>query len=203
MRYLTALLLIVAAFATAALAAPPAGLSDEQRRRLVAGEVILLDTLPPGAGKSSQGGTVLAVVHASAETVWSVLVDYVRHSGLYPRVVAAEVLEADAQHALVRYVVGVGPFSFGFHVNNYPDAARRRLVWSLAENRSNDLFRESSGYWQVDGGSGTALLTYAMAARTILPAFVTRGAERDGLVETVKAVRKRAEDGTARTPSAG
>jgi hypothetical protein len=37
------------------------------------------------------------------------------------------------------------------------------------------------------------LLTYAMAARTMLPSFVTRSAERDGLVETLKAIRERAE----------
>src|SRR5437867_2970329 len=37
------------------------------------------------------------------------------------------------------------------------------------------------------------LLTYAMAARTMLPQFLTRVAERDGLVETVRAVRERAE----------
>jgi hypothetical protein len=198
MRYLIALLLIVSACASA-LAAPPPGLSEDEHRRLAAGEVVLLDTLPPGAGRWSQGGTVVTLVHAPAATVWAVLVDYARHSGLYPRVVGAQVLEADAQHALVRYVVGVGPFSFGFHVNNYPDLARRRLVWRLAEDRSNDLFRESSGYWQVDGGPDSALLTYAMAARTVFPAFMTRGAERQGLVETVRAVRKRAEDATPRS----
>jgi hypothetical protein len=37
------------------------------------------------------------------------------------------------------------------------------------------------------------LLIYAMAARTMLPSFVTRSAERDGLVETPKALRERAE----------
>ncbi len=37
------------------------------------------------------------------------------------------------------------------------------------------------------------VLTYAMAAHTVLPAFLTRGSERDGLVATVKAVRDRAE----------
>jgi hypothetical protein len=39
------------------------------------------------------------------------------------------------------------------------------------------------------------LLTYAMAARTVLPGFLTRGVERGGLVETLKAVRQRAEHG--------
>jgi hypothetical protein len=32
-----------------------------------------------------------------------------------------------------------------------------------------------------------------MAARTVLTAFLSRDAQRDGLVETVKAVRERAE----------
>jgi hypothetical protein len=79
----------------------------------------------------------MTLVNASRETVWDVLVDYPRHRGLYPRVTTARVLEAGADHAVVRYV--------------------------------------------------------AMAARTVLPAFLTRGAERDGLVETVRAVRERAE----------
>jgi len=134
-----------------------------------------------------------ALVDAAPDTVWRVLVDYPRHSGLYPNVVEATVLEADAAHALVRYVVGVGPFSFGFHVNNYPDAARGRLAWSLDRGRRNGLFRESFGYWQLEPRSEGVLLTYAMAARTTLPRFLTAGAERDGMVEAIRAVRARAE----------
>ena len=195
MRYPIGLLLIVLGFAGVASAAVPLTLSDDQQRRLAAGEIVVLDTLPPGAGTASQGGTALAMVNASAEAIWRVLVDYAGHSGLYPHVVGAEVLEADGQHALVRYVIGVGLFSFGFHVDNYPDVTQRRLVWRLAAGRTNDLFRESSGYWQVDAGDGVTLLTYAMASRTVFPTFLTRGAEREGLAETVKAVRTRAEKG--------
>jgi len=169
-------------------------LSSDQERRLEGGEVIVIDVLPPGGtAEASQGGTVLSVMHASADTVWHVLVDYGRHAGLYPRVMRAQILEADAEHALVHYVLGIGPFSFGFHVNNYPDEARRRIVWRLAHERPNDLFHDSWGYWQIDPRPHGVLVTYAMAARTMLPAFLTRGAERDGLVETVKAVRERAE----------
>lgn len=102
-------------------------------------------------------------------------------------------LEADATRALVRYAVGVGPFSFGFHVNNFPEESRGRLVWRLAHDRPNDLFRDSWGYWQVEPQARGAIVTYAMAARTVLPAFVTRDAERDGLVEALRAVRTRAE----------
>jgi hypothetical protein len=169
-------------------------LSDPQRQRLERGEVVVLDLLPPGGSPEAvQGGTALGVVHAPPADVWRMLVDYPRHAELYPRVTSSEVLEAHPGHALVRYVVGVGLLSFGFHVDNYPDAARRRLDWRLADSRRNQLFRRSWGYWQVDGRPDGALLTYAMAAETVLPAFLTRRAERDGLVDTVRAVRDRAE----------
>ncbi len=195
--WLTLVLCVLSLSPILAIGAPtmsPLTLTAEQRHRLETGDVIVLDVLPPGAAKGSMGGTGIALVKASPEAVWHVLVDYSRHSGLYPRVVKAEIIESDSDRALVRYVVGVGPFSFGFHVNNYPDATHRHLDWRLEHDRPNDLFKESSGYWQIDPQSGHVILTYAMAARTVLPAFLTRGAERDGLVETLRAVRKRAEE---------
>lgn len=188
------LLLVIMTASLPAFGIDRLALSPDQRTRLEAGDVVLLDLLPPGGDPGrSQGGTALAVVNAAPATVWQVLVDWHRHSGLFPRVVGAEVLEADGAHTLVRYTVGVGPLSFGFHVNNYPNTDQRLLTWRLATNRRNDLFRDSWGYWQLERAPHGTLLTYAMAARTVLPEFLTRGAERDGLVETVKAVRERAE----------
>src|SRR3989304_1212624 len=212
-----ALLLAVLIVAATAAPANPLALSSDQLERLARREIVVLDALPAGAPPAARpGGTArapgraapappgappaaarwgapaLALVKAAPDTVWGVLVDYPRHSGLYPNVVEATVLEVDAAHALVRYV-GVGPFSFGFHVNNYPDAARGRLAWRLDRGRKNGLFRESVGYWQLEPRGGGGLLTYAMAARTVLPRFLTAGAERDGMVEAIRAVRDRAE----------
>ena len=187
---------LLALLIVAATAAPanPLTLSSDQLGRLERREIVVLDELPAGAPVAARsGGTALALVNAPPDSVWRVLVDYPRHSGLYPNVVEATVLESDAAHALVRYVVGVGPFSFGFHVNNYPDAARGRLAWRLDRGRKNGLFRESVGYWQLEPRSEGVLLTYAMAARTALPRFLTAGAERDGMVEAIRAVRDWAE----------
>jgi ribosome-associated toxin RatA of RatAB toxin-antitoxin module len=169
-------------------------LSVDQQQRLAAGEVVVLDTLPPGATKSAGGGTAVALVRAAPERVWSVLVDYRGHPRYYPRVVSAEVVEVDAQHALVRYTVGVGPFSFGFYMIKYPDPVRRRIEWHLDANHPNNFFRENSGYWQVDVAEGGSLVTYAIAVRTILPGFFTHGAERESLVDTIKKLRKLVED---------
>jgi len=123
-----------------------------------------------------------------------VLVDYRGHPRYYPRVVSAEVVEADSQHALVRYEVGVGPLSFGFHMVKYPDPVRRRIEWHLDASRPNNFFRENTGYWQVDPAEGGSLVTYAIAVRTILPGFVTLGAERDSLVDTIQRLRKLVEN---------
>jgi len=169
-------------------------LSEAQHERLANGDIVVLPVLPRGGESAvSQGGTAVARVRAPADTVWSVLVDYPGHRGVYPRVVNAEVLQADGHHTLVKYAIGVGPFSFRFYVDNFPDERRGRLDWRLAQGHANGLFRDTWGYWQIDPAPEGVTLTYAMAALTVLPAFMTRGAERDGLVETLRAVRARAE----------
>jgi polyketide cyclase/dehydrase/lipid transport protein len=177
----------------AGLGAPSLGAGADQHDRLAAGEVVVLDTLPPGASPSAAGGTALGLVRASPESVWAVLVDYRGHPRYYPRVISAEPVEVDAQHALVRYEVGIGPFSFEFHMMKYPDPARRRVEWHLDPNHPNNFFRENSGYWQVDPAEGGSLVTYAIAVRTILPGFITFGAERRSLVDTINKLRKLVE----------
>ncbi len=195
LRALFSCIIISVIFAAWAPQVNSFALSADQLSQLRHGKIVLLDLLPPGGPEGGgQGGTAMALVHAPPEAVWKVLVNYAGHAGLYPRVVQAKVLESDTSHALVRYEVGVGPFSFEFHVDNYADPTRHRIEWHLDHARPNDLFRESWGYWQVEAHGGGSLITYAMAARTVLPAFLTRGAERDGLVATVKAVRDRAQE---------
>jgi ribosome-associated toxin RatA of RatAB toxin-antitoxin module len=194
-RVLFALALVAGGLGSPAWPGSPADLSDDQRRQLAAGEVVVRDALPPGASKLARGGTALAVVRAAPEQVWRVLVDYPGHSRYYPRVVAAEVVESNERQVVVRYEVGIGPFAFNFHMNKFPDPKRRRIEWHLAEGRTNALFRENSGYWQVESADRMSLVTYAIAVRTVVPAFLTLGAERDSLTETMTGMRKLAEAG--------
>jgi ribosome-associated toxin RatA of RatAB toxin-antitoxin module len=192
-RALVALVALASGLATVASPATLSQLSEDQRRRLQAGEVIVGEEMPPGASELARGGTALALVRASPEKVWRILVDYPGHSRYYPRVVAAEVVQGDERRVLVRYHVGIGPFAFAFHMDKFPDARRRRIDWHLAEGHSHGLFRENSGYWQVDPADAASLVTYAIAVRTVMPTFVTRGAERESLTETITALRKLAE----------
>jgi hypothetical protein len=78
---------------------------------------------------------------------------------------------------------------------NYPDPRQRRVEWHLAEGRPHGLFRENSGYWQVDvtDDGAASLVTYAIAVRVMLPASVTARGERASLTETIVALRKLVE----------
>jgi ribosome-associated toxin RatA of RatAB toxin-antitoxin module len=176
-----------------AATAPSPDLSVDQRQRLAAGDVVVLEALPPGASQDARGATGMAVLRAPPAQVWRTLTDYRGHVRFYPRLISVDVLQADERHALVRYVIGIGPTSFAFHMDKYPDPVQQRIEWTLAEGRSNSLFRENSGYWQLaEAGDGT-LVTYAIAVRTILPRFATAGSERQSVVDTITALRKLVE----------
>jgi hypothetical protein len=173
------------------LSATDPGLSEEHRRRLDRREIVVLDVLPAGGdARHSTGGTGLAVVHAAPARVWRILVDYAHHAGLYPRVIDVAIVEETGSRAVVRYVVGIGPLSFGFHVTTHPEAARGRLAWRLARDRPNDLFQDSWGYWQVDAHPHCHLCD----GRPHPPPGVPRPRGRVGrLIATLRAVRARAE----------
>lgn len=186
---------LLAAASTAPMSAPTPAMSEDVRRRLAAGEVVVTDELPPGASETAHGGTAVAILRASPEQVWRVIVDYREHPRYYPRVTSAELVEQDARRAIVHYRVTVGPFSFRFYMEKYPDPLRRRVEWHLAEGRPHGLFRENSGYWQINPADDgrASLVTYAIAVRTMLPAFVTAGGESGSLTETMTALRKLVE----------
>jgi hypothetical protein len=178
---------------TAAGATPPA-LSVEQQRHLDAGEIVLLDTLPPRASASAQGGTAVAVVCAPPAAVWAVLVDWRNHPAIYPRVTRAEVVHADAARVRVRSTLAIGPLSFDVDLDKFPDAERRRVEWRLPPDHSGGFFSESSGYWQVDEAArGASIVTYAVGTRTLAPGFLTRGSHRESLVSAVESLRKQAK----------
>jgi len=188
------LLVLALSLLAAASMVPLAEAPEDVRRRLAAGDVVVTNELPPGASDTAHGGTAVAILKAPPEQVWRVIVDYRGHPRYYPRVTAADVVEADERRAIVHYQVAVGPFSFGFYMEKYPDPLRRRVEWHLAEGRPHGLFRENSGYWQINATEGNvSLVTYAIAVRTMLPAFVTAGGESASLTETMIALRKLVE----------
>ena len=71
--------------------------------------------LPLGASNMARGGTAFAVLRASPDQVWRVIMDYRSHPRFYPHMTSAEVVERDGRRAIIRYRVGVGRFSFRFY----------------------------------------------------------------------------------------
>ena len=184
--------LVILTGAARGLAVPPT-LSADHQRRVDTGEIVVLDALPPEASSSAQGGTAVALVCAPPSVVWDIVVDWRNHPSMYPRVTRAEGTQMDPRRLRVRYTLSIGPFSFDVDMDKYPDPAQRRVTWHLAEDRPSTFFAESSGYWQVDEAGSDSRVTYAVGTRTLVPAFLTRGSQRDSLVSTVQAVRKLAQ----------
>ena len=163
-------LLLVACGVAPAVRAGPLPLTEDHQRRLAAGEIIVVDTMPPGATQFAQGGTAVALVRAPVEKVWSILIDYPGHPRFYPRVVGVEVLKVNDGHALVRYVVGIGPMSFSFHMDKHQDAARRRIEWTLAEvsPTASSGRTPATGRWSDATGRASSR-TRSPFARSCLP----------------------------------
>lgn len=169
-------------------------LSRHELKALRTGEILFRPEVPPGPyGSTGIGGTALVYLRSDPETVWEILLDFPGHTGLFPRVKEARVIEKSGDRTLVGYRVTVGVFSFRFFINNYPDAKAHVLRWELDQSRDSDLFQDHWGYWKLDQVGDGVLVTYAMGARTTLPTFLTRGAGQTGTVETVKALKARVE----------
>lgn len=193
-RCVAGLLALVALFSLPSPVAASLSLSSDDQRLLRQGRILFKTDLPDGGtGSGAMGGTALAVLRADTDTVWRTLMNFSGHAGLFPRVKESEVLQHGTDWTLVRYLVAVGPFAFRFFVNNYADPSAHVLRWELDRGRNNDLFRDHWGYWKVEPWGEGVLVTYAMGSRTILPAFLTRGAGQEGAVLTVKALKERVE----------
>ena len=193
LRSLARLALVVLLFSPH-LAASSTVLSNSNVKLLRRGAIVFSADLPPGPNTDGgMGGTASALLQADTEAVWQTLLDFPGHAGLFPRVRESAVIAHQDNQTLVSYRVAVGLFSFRFFVKNYADPVTHTLSWELDQSRHNDLFRDHWGYWKVQPWGEGTLVTYAMGGRTALPAFLTRGAGREGTVLAVKALKERVE----------
>ena len=190
-------LLFVPSLAPAALPLSPSDLT-----RLNRGEIVFKSEIPTADGAPrGNGGTAVALVDGDLATVWRILTDFSHYAGLFPRVKESEVVDQHGAQSLVRFHVVAGPFNFRFSVQHVVSWRDRRIHWRLDQSQSNDLFRDTWGYWQLEPTSGgRVMVTYAMGSQTVLPAFLTRGSEQDSVVKTVAALKTRVEQ-TARATS--
>lgn len=198
-RVLVALVLIQSFFLSPGFARSAArdslALSSADLTQLYRGEIVFKNRLPSaGATRRGNGGTAVVLLQADADEVWQVLTDFSHYAGLFPRLKESELLDQNGAHTLVRFRVSVGPFNFRFFVTHVVSLEERKIRWYLDQSRTNDLFRDTWGYWRLDPiPGGGVLVTYAMASRTVLPAFLTSGAERESVVKTVAALKARVE----------
>ena len=199
-RFLLCVLLLCVPLTPSPAPAAPA-LTQTDLARLDRGEIVFKGEIPQADGASSgNGGTAHVLIHSDAEAVWRILTDFGHYAGLFPNLSESEVMDQHGAHALIRFRVPVGPFNFGFSVAHVMSWHERMIRWRLDRSQKNDLFRDTWGYWRLDPvPGGRVLVTYAMGSQTVLPAFLTRGAEQESVVKTVAALKARVEGTRALT----
>ena len=175
--------------------AAPSNLSQSDQSRLSRGEIVFKPELPSAQGApTGNGGTAVALLEADVEAVWRILTDFEHYAGLFPRLTESEVMDREGARALVRFHVTVGPFNFRFSVAHVVSWNERQIRWRLDRSQAHGLFHDTWGYWQVDPvPGGQVLVTYAMGSQTMLPAFLTRGSEREAVVKALAALKARVE----------
>lgn len=190
----TTALLLVSLTPLPALASPPA-LSPSDVDRLNRGEIVFRTDLPSAEGApTGNGGTAFALLDADLGAIWRVLTDFAHYAGLFPRLSESEVVDQEEARARVRFHVAMGLFNFRFTVSHVVSWREHVIRWRLDRSQANDLFYDTWGYWQLDPGpGGQVLVTYAIGSRTMLPAFLTRGAEQESVVKTMAALKARVE----------
>ena len=175
-------------------AAPPA-LSPSDLTRLHRGEIVFKDQFLPAEGAPvGNGGTAVALLQADPEEVWRILTNFAHYAGLFPHLTESEIMDQAGARTLVRFRIAMGPFDFCFFVTHVVSWDDRQIRWRLDRSQTNDLFRDTWGYWQLDPVPGRrVLVTYAMGSRTVLPSFLTRDSERKSVVKAVAALKARVE----------
>jgi hypothetical protein len=178
--------------------AEPLVLDAEQREGLAAGEVIVQPLAPTdGAGVATRG---IAVVQAPPTRVWPVVRDCGEFSQFMPRVKESAQLEREGGSSICRTVMGT-PFPFPdlfVEVRSVeqtlPDGGFRRH-WTLLRGD----FERNQGAWTVlpwGDRSEQSLLVYESdaKAKTIVPDFIQRAAQRETLPGGMRAIRLRVEE---------
>jgi ribosome-associated toxin RatA of RatAB toxin-antitoxin module len=141
-------------------------------------------------------GQAVQYVHAPANIVWDVILDYPRYPARVKNVVSCEVYEKQGDH----WFLDMQSSIVGFKTVIYSDNAIHRdqgwMAWSLDYRRTSDV-KDLVGYWRVeqlqDDPPLTRLDHATEIAMTGVPGFVVKYLTHQSLVDGTAWVKANAE----------
>lgn len=142
---------------------------------------------------ASDSMTETLTVEADVETVYDTVADFEAYPEWLDEFKEAEILETfdDGWAKTVRFRLGAAGISLPMVLAyTYTDT---RVDWSLVEG--DMLTRNDGAYVLADNGDGTTDVTYELAvdSNIPLPGMVRRRVAKKIIVDSLKAIKKRAE----------
>lgn len=178
-------LLLAAVLSLFSASAKPAGTDDEVMRRLAQGEIVLLDA---ESGESGGSARVQALVQASAESVWSVIISCEQSFVFVDGLKQCVVLEDRDDRAVVHQVVKKGwlypkqDFTF--------ESLREPFVGIRFELIDGNL-KAMNGRWRFTETPEGLLIDYSIRVRPGMPVpgFIVSWVMRKGMPDLIACIR--------------
>ena len=168
-------------------------LSAAEQASLKAGDPVVRSTRSDAGG----AGQAVQYVHAPAETVWDVILDYDRYPERVKNVVKAEVYRgAGTDVFFVDMISRNWGVSTTIYSRNELHRAEGWMAWTLDYSRSSDI-GDLAGYWRVEELQSSPPLTRLDHGTALelsgVPSFVVSYLTKQGLVDGTSWVKETAE----------
>ena len=167
-------------------------LDAAQQARLDRGEIVV------AAQRSDSGGSGRAaqIVHAPADAVWDVILDYDQYPSRVDSVVSATVYERSGTTFYVDMQSRIVGFTTVIYSRNDLHRADGWMAWSLDRRRTSDV-QDIAGYWRLEVLSTdpprTRVEQGTELAISNVPGFVLRYLTEQSLVDGLTWVKAAAE----------
>lgn len=129
--------------------------------------------------------------NCTPEEFYQIVADYERYPEFLSEVKDCKILKADGSRKLVEYTVSViKDFKYRLWMTEEP---HRKISWVL---ESGDLFKVSSGYWEIQEEAGKARATYYVDAKfnMFVPGPIAKALVNVNLPNMISSYQKRVKE---------
>lgn len=167
-------------------------LTAAERATVEAGEPIVRSQKHEGGG----AGQAVQYVHAPADVVWDVILDYDRYPARVKNVVACSVYERQGTSVFVDMQSSIMGFKTVIYSDNAVHRGQGWMAWRLDHRRTSDV-KDLTGYWRVEQLQADPPLTRVDHASNLaisgVPGFVVSYLTKQSLVDGTAWVKQSAE----------
>lgn len=145
---------------------------------------------------SQASGVAVQYVSATADNVWSTILNYNRYDDWVSNVDSCRVYKKEQNTLYVETLSSLGFMKFGVYTKNTVHRDKGYMTWTLDYDKNSDL-NDSVGYWRVEQISVTPPVTVVEYHSKVkvgnMPVIVEKFLRNEALLKGTSWVKKQAE----------